>query len=374
MVKGKSTRSTPRLRASCDRCHNAKVKCIYEDERDCIRCRKRDYTCVRSMSMPVGRTPKSKTEPYPSPEEPRSPSSSDAPRSPASPYTFVGDSSATSPETDETTQFGGSMLDFSQPTFFLPEYASSFPSLELAGGGWFGAPPPLYTESPAPPTHSVPSPSSSSSSPIGTPHQTESINTGAATSSLAFQPASSASSHRSTSTTNSTARTCACLDILGRTLRDLQQSPVEGKTLDHVLRLNRALLQVIRDVLACPDASPHPASLDYALYACLNKLLATYHEAVYMGADAAPVRVGSYTVVDRAEDVAALKCRIVLLDVRKIAGVVEEMGARMEREGQEHAGEGGVEAWERRGRELLHRFTRNEAERVARHMCKLSGG
>ncbi|EOD45283.1 hypothetical protein UCRNP2_8000 [Neofusicoccum parvum UCRNP2] len=77
---------------------------------------------------------------------------------------------------------------------------------------------------------------------------------------------------------------CTCFDVLGRTLRDLQQSPVETKPLEHVLRLNRALLKVVCGIVAA-TACTHDgaaASLGVAVYFCLNKLVATYHEALYM--------------------------------------------------------------------------------------------
>ncbi|OJD33821.1 c6 transcription factor 2 [Diplodia corticola] len=45
------------LRAACNDCHQAKVKCIFEDGSSvCVRCRKRSKDCARSLSKPLGRT------------------------------------------------------------------------------------------------------------------------------------------------------------------------------------------------------------------------------------------------------------------------------------------------------------------------------
>lgn len=49
-------RASPRLRAACDRCYQAKVKCSYnEGSVSCIRCQKRDVPCIRSPSLSQGR-------------------------------------------------------------------------------------------------------------------------------------------------------------------------------------------------------------------------------------------------------------------------------------------------------------------------------
>lgn len=155
--------------------------------------------------------------------------------------------------------------------------------------------------------------------------------------------------------------------MLGRTLRDLQQSPVEGKTLDHVLRLNRALMKVMLDVIACEGA--HGASLDFTVYTCLNKLIATYHEALYMPCDSS-VRFGSYTV--NPEDRVALKCQIILLDIKKIMVMLEQLEVKnCLRDSPAPGGQDGggrAEGEYRRERQLLHCFTKNEADRVTKHI------
>ncbi|GME23937.1 uncharacterized protein LTHEOB_15 [Neofusicoccum parvum] len=47
------------LRKSCDRCHLAKLKCVYEAPlaESCIRCQSRGRECTRSPPKPFGRTP-----------------------------------------------------------------------------------------------------------------------------------------------------------------------------------------------------------------------------------------------------------------------------------------------------------------------------
>ncbi|OJD32209.1 uncharacterized protein BKCO1_4000079 [Diplodia corticola] len=187
----------------------------------------------------------------------------------------------------------------------------------------------------------------------------------------------------------------SCLDVLNRTLRDLQQSPVEGKTLDHVLRLNRALLDVMRTVIDECAAAHHPA-VDFTVYFCLVKLISTYQEALYMPCCAATsVQFGSYAV--DAADQAALKCQIILIDVRKIAALLDRLQARWmrQREG-EGEGEGEVEEEQeqerqqvgqaggggavgrtssrcRRQYQFLHRFATNEVGRVLKHVRLLGG-
>ncbi|KAB2570589.1 C6 transcription factor 2 [Lasiodiplodia theobromae] len=47
------------LRAACNDCHQAKVKCIFEAQSSaCVRCRKRGRDCTRSVSKPLGRARK----------------------------------------------------------------------------------------------------------------------------------------------------------------------------------------------------------------------------------------------------------------------------------------------------------------------------
>lgn len=346
MVKGK-TRATPRLRASCDRCHHAKVKCIYEDDPDCVRCKKRNYGCVRSVSMPVGRTPKSKSDPYPTPEESRSPSFADA-STLETPAAFARRNSTLSTvRTDDPVPFEESVLDFTQPTFSITDFEPPFTPMTV---GWFGPTTALYPETPSSqqvqqPAPAVSPPSSAESTPRPDNRRR---------SSCVFQPS------------------CTCFDVLGRTLRDLQQSPVEGKTLDHVLRLNRALMKVMLDVIACEGA--HGASLDFTVYTCLNKLIATYHEALYMPCDSS-VRFGSYTV--NPEDRVALKCQIILLDIKKIMVMLEQLEVknclRDSPAPGEQDGGGRAEGGYRRERQLLHCFTKNEADRVTKHI-QLWGG
>lgn len=165
----------------------------------------------------------------------------------------------------------------------------------------------------------------------------------------------------------------SCLDVLNRTLRDLQQSPVEGKTLDHVLRLNRALLNVVRTVIEC-DAAHHP-SFDFTVYFCLNKLITTYHEALYMPCQSS-VQFGSYVV--NVEDQLALKCQMILIDVRKITALLDRLQAKARQREEDQLGQtGGVVGRTgsrcRRQCQFLHRFARNEVDRVTKHIRLLGG-
>lgn len=52
------------LRKSCDRCHEAKLKCVFDGSSSecCTRCRSRGADCVRSQSKPYGRTPGSRNK------------------------------------------------------------------------------------------------------------------------------------------------------------------------------------------------------------------------------------------------------------------------------------------------------------------------
>lgn len=165
----------------------------------------------------------------------------------------------------------------------------------------------------------------------------------------------------------------SCLDILNRTLRDLQQSPVEGKTLDHVLRLNRALLNVVRTVIEC-DAAHHPA-FDFTVYFCLNKLITTYHEALYMPCQSS-VQFGSYVV--NVEDQLALKCQMILIDVRKITALLDRLQAKARQREEDQLGQTGGAVGRtgsrcRRQCQFLHRFARNEVDRVTKHIRLLGG-
>ncbi|OJD33791.1 zn-c6 fungal-type dna-binding domain [Diplodia corticola] len=61
MASPRGSRTSPGLKASCDLCHRAKVKCIFDGSDRCTRCAKHDYVCRRSPSLPMGRTPGSST-------------------------------------------------------------------------------------------------------------------------------------------------------------------------------------------------------------------------------------------------------------------------------------------------------------------------
>ncbi|KAK0662802.1 hypothetical protein DIS24_g1703 [Lasiodiplodia hormozganensis] len=114
---------------------------------------------------------------------------------------------------------------------------------------------------------------------------------------------------------------CNCFEVVSCTMRNLQQCPVEGTGLDQMLHLGRSMLSAITDdFLAC--SGPHSTSLLLFIYTCLLQLLATYSETWYSGCGSL-IRFGTF-VID-GEDEYALKQKVILLEIRKVALVVDRL-------------------------------------------------
>ncbi|KAH7031934.1 hypothetical protein B0J12DRAFT_310093 [Macrophomina phaseolina] len=124
-----------RLRASCDRCHQAKLRCTFDDPTACARCKKQHMPCVRSLSMPLGRTSgsRNKRKPsvsdYPTPKEFKtSPSFAGS-----TPPQYAADGPEAPPPVDSAPAWEDAFLDLDPTPFDLD------PRFGALGLGWSDA-------------------------------------------------------------------------------------------------------------------------------------------------------------------------------------------------------------------------------------------
>lgn len=269
-------RASPRLRAACDRCYQAKVNCSYnEGSVSCIRCQKRDGPCIRSPSLSQGR-PKGRTPTVFKAKHSSSPGSSS---------TSSHGAPSSRPSTGREDQAGQSLscMDSSTPPF---EDVQVPMDLALAEPTDFSG---LALDWPG----------------IGTLH--------------APLPESGMQITHYGDTGSSLPSACSCFAAITKASRDLQCSPVGGSLLSYALRLNKDALAVIGDFLAC--WLPHGKPVVLLAYFFVNQIAATYAKAwvTEYGSDAMNAR-------DRSAH-----HRIIVLDVQKLAPLLELLREKAQR-------------------------------------------
>lgn len=295
-----------KLRASCDRCHQAKLKCIFEDLTVCIRCKKRRASCIRSPSMPLGRTSgsrnkrrKSPVTDYPTPREFKtsspSYSSSDAPPQ----------NESTSSEITETTD---NVMGLDQTLLGLDSAPFELESIEWSDGHT------LYT----PQNRTSPA-----------QHVIE------AYPERIFSPIEDSEEHLFAG--------CDCLSGITRMMENPQQRGFIGeKTIDELLQQNKSALQSLSNALLC-KASHDTSWLSFS-YLLLQRVLASYADAWFMGFIPSAAVGGTTSVqsflrprepniwlgsfaIDQ-EDCDALKRRLIFLEVQKIIPLLDKLEQR----------------------------------------------
>lgn len=302
-----------RLRASCDRCHQAKLKCRFENPSSCVRCTKKKTACSRSPVLPLGRAPGSRNKPkssasdcpYPTPEDTASSSLSSPPpksllnhRRSESPdcenhFGCVSESAQTiTPALSSTDAFTDLDCAALSPHFSTIDFdwceTEDLNDTQLDIVSTASAPQADFlVQSPSPP-----------SEPLG----------------------------------------CSCLFNITEAKDNLQLGTAGARPTDDVLRLNSLALAALENFIACETA--HDLALVLFVYLVLQRILAAYTELWFIASAptaascAAPGRpkdpglqMGSYTFNE--EDERALKQRIIVLGLQKFTPVLDQLEKRV---------------------------------------------
>ncbi|EKG19617.1 hypothetical protein MPH_03093 [Macrophomina phaseolina MS6] len=341
-----------RLRASCDRCHQAKLRCTFDDPTACARCKKQHMPCVRSLSMPLGRTSgsRNKRKPsvsdYPTPKEFKtSPSFAGS-----TPPQYAADGPEAPPPVDSAPAWEDAFLDLDPTPFDLD------PRFGALGLGWSDAHMLTALPDPDPATPDPPPRPDSFFS-----HALAGCDAHAAAARSATEPPP-----------------CSCLSDITTTTESLHQHAAAAQqTVDSLLCRNKAALLTLAAFLSCRQAHSE-VSLILLVYLLLQKVLAAYAEAWFTGCSAAAAAAlhnilrsrepalcfGAYTIDH--DDGEALKQRLIFLEVQKVAPLLDRLEQRV------WAGAAEAGGATRRTCLALQRFLRREAENLVEQLAEAS--
>ncbi|GFG07883.1 uncharacterized MFS-type transporter PB1E7.08c [Aspergillus udagawae] len=271
------------LRASCDKCHQAKVKCV-PTAVGCQRCLDLNSLCVHSPPGRSGRAPAASRESGVRAARILTPPQSNPSRASSehNASTTSANTRGSDDDNDRNSQVPSSAVDFSNDSMLIiDEEAGQMEPIDAMLSGWFSMPgaavSPLYsgdqtTELPEfatrlPSTFGMTSPNPTAISDFATGEpMTQSTVT--AHPLVPSHPTDVVS-------TKGHGSTCACFQTIIRALEKIQQTNVRLFSLDVALSQNKEALIHICNALAC--ISPHDSTTRLLILVLLRKALLLYH-------------------------------------------------------------------------------------------------
>lgn len=275
------------LRKSCDRCHEAKLKCVFDGSSSecCTRCRSRGADCVRSQSKPYGRTPGSRNKKRKRSQEPA--------QEPTPPLSQDGNSTSPCPDINTDDFWSGvqgwDLLDgkLSEDTSLGTNSTSTDSDLTTPPYDWLDT------------------------------NTLSSIEDYTGTFSDYCSPLASFTGPDSFGLDASTAS-------------EVSQS---AAAFDDVLKWTQTATSALRSFLACE--SEHGASVPLVFHNLTQTIVATFREALHTSCtwpqpiwscdEAARIQMGSCTIDADGEDGAALRRQVVLFGLRKVDSLLQQL-------------------------------------------------
>ncbi|GFF67505.1 uncharacterized MFS-type transporter PB1E7.08c [Aspergillus lentulus] len=270
------------LRASCDKCHQAKVKCV-PTAVGCQRCLDLNSPCVHSPPGRSGRAPAASRESGVRAARILTPPQSNPSRAPSEPNASTTSANTSgSGDDDRHSRVPSSVADFSNDSvLIIDDDARQMEPIDAMLSDWFSMPgatsSPLYSgdQTAALPEFTARLPSAFA---MTSPNPTA-ISDFAAGEPLTHSAVTAHSlvpSHpKDLVSTEGQGSMCACFQTIVRALEKIQQANMQLFSLDVALSQNKEALIRICNALEC--VSPHDSTTRLLILVLLRKALLLYH-------------------------------------------------------------------------------------------------